>query len=80
MPLDIPLSYNDIEKIVNIYGTPLQLYDVDSILINSIKYNTSFKKYFSNYKQFFAVKALPNPIIMNKLKKIAKTNINIFLK
>jgi|688.fasta_scaffold154403_3 diaminopimelate decarboxylase len=71
MPIDVPLYYNEIEKIVNIYGTPLQLYDVDGVLINSIKYNTTFLKYFSNYKQFFAVKALPNPIIMNKLKKIA---------
>lgn len=55
-----------IEEIVSTYDTPLQFYDGDKIKDRCIEYSNVFNKYFKEigYKQYFAVKALPNPNIL----------------
>jgi len=49
------------------YGTPLQLYDGDAIRANAQELIGNFGKTFPGFKQFFAVKALPNPAILRML-------------
>jgi len=69
MPKPIPLNLNELEQIANKYNTPYYLYDELSIKMNAINYMNTFKKYFPDFKQYYAVKALPNPSILNILKK-----------
>ena len=49
------------------YGTPLQIYDEKSIIKNSNNFFNVFRKYFTNFDNYFAVKALPNPNILKLL-------------
>lgn len=67
MPVEIPVSVDKLRSIADIYGTPFQLYDEEMIRRNAKKYLQTFRKEFSNFKQFFAVKALPNPNILKIL-------------
>lgn len=69
MPVTIPLKLNELEDIANKYDTPYYLYDKQSIKNHAKFYMETFKKYFPNFKQYFAVKALPNPSILKILKK-----------
>lgn len=69
MPVTIPLKLNELEDIANKYDTPYYLYDKQSIKNHAKFYMKTFKKYFPNFKQYFAVKALPNPSILGILKK-----------
>ncbi|MGD9731950.1 MAG: diaminopimelate decarboxylase [Desulfamplus sp.] len=58
---------NVLEKAVKHFGTPFHIYDEAGI----IKTAEHLKKAFSGrdgFKEFFAVKALPNPAIMNIMK------------
>ena len=56
-----------IERLIKLYGTPLQLYDIDSMKENAINFLELFSNYLPGFKQFFAVKALPNPYILKTL-------------
>lgn len=67
MPNHLPINYNLIQELDQKYSTPFYLYDEEGIKLNSIKYIDSFKKYFPKFKQYFAVKALPNPSILQIL-------------
>lgn len=69
MPSNINLSCEELEDIANKYDTPYYLYDKQSIKNHAKFYMETFKKYFPNFKQYFAVKALPNPSILKILKK-----------
>ena len=69
MPVKIPLNLNELEKIADNYDTPYYLYDEESIKNNARIYMYIFKKYFPNMEQYYAVKALPNPSILNILKE-----------
>lgn len=64
MPFPIPLNNEQIKLLCDKYETPLQLYDADLIKNNIGKFLGAFRKYFSNFQQYFAVKALPNPHIL----------------
>jgi diaminopimelate decarboxylase len=46
------------------YSSPLYVYDADLIELNCKHFLNSFRKYFPNFRNFFAVKALPNPEIL----------------
>ena len=59
-------EYIDIKKLINKYSTPLQIYDEKGIRDNTRELIDNFKQKFT-FKQFFAVKALPNPHILKIL-------------
>ena len=61
-----PRFYEDIEKICDKFGTPCQIYDESLIRENVRNLINAFSNKF-NFKQFFAVKALPNPYILKIL-------------
>jgi len=56
-------------QIVKTFGTPFHIYDEKGIRETCEKLNTAFKD-IKGFKEFFAVKALPNPSIMNIVKKM----------
>jgi len=55
-------------EIVNTFGTPFHIYDEKGIKETCTKLNSAFEN-IEGFKEFFAVKALPNPSIMKILKK-----------
>lgn len=64
----VPFSKERITEIIKQHPTPFHIYDEDAMLqyaqyfINSFSWNEGFK-------QFYAIKACPNPYIMKLLKK-----------
>lgn len=64
MPNPIPLSAEQLEKIAEKYGTPFHLYDEKGIRKTAGKLKQAFEKNFPGFREFFAVKALPNPAIL----------------
>lgn len=67
MPLPVPLSAARLEQLASKYGTPFQLYDEEAIRMNCRSLIAAMSKRFPNFKQYFAVKALPNPAILRIL-------------
>lgn len=62
----LPFTKDKIDKIIQQYPTPFHLYDEKAIRKNA----RAFKKAFSwnkGFKEFFAVKAAPNPYLMKIL-------------
>ena len=59
-------EYINIESLIDKYSTPLQIYDENGIRENTKDLIDSFQQKF-NFRQFFAVKALPNPHILKIL-------------
>ncbi|MFH2060603.1 MAG: diaminopimelate decarboxylase [Pseudomonadota bacterium] len=72
MPMSKPykkrLSKN-LLQIVETFGTPFHIYDEKGIKETCRHLNTAFKK-IDGFKEFFAVKALPNPSIMKIMKEM----------
>lgn len=63
----IPFSKEEIEKIITDFPTPFHIYDEKGML----EYAEHFIKSFSwntGFKQYYAIKACPNPYIMKLLK------------
>jgi diaminopimelate decarboxylase len=56
-----------IERLIKLYGTPLQIYDINSMKENAMNFLEIFSSHLNKFKQFFAVKALPNPYILKIL-------------
>lgn len=69
MPIDIPLQLSRLEELANEHDTPYYLYDGNGIMLNALDYMETFKLYFNNFRQYFAVKALPNPSILEILRR-----------
>lgn len=67
MPLNLPISTDIIQELDKKYDTPFYLYDELGIKNNALEYINIFKKYFPNFRQYYAVKALPNPSILKIL-------------
>lgn len=67
MPFPLPLSTDELSSLAGQFGTPLQIYDETSIRKNCQELIHTFSSYFPVFKQFFAVKALPNPAILRVL-------------
>jgi diaminopimelate decarboxylase len=67
MPVEITLNKNKIKNLLEKYGSPLQIYDGNLIKENLINFLQIMTNKFKNFKQYFAVKALPNPNILKLL-------------
>jgi diaminopimelate decarboxylase len=67
MPTPLTIPDSKINELVNTYGTPLQIYDGDLIVSNQRKFIDTMTKNFSTFRQYFALKALPNPHILKLL-------------
>ncbi len=65
---DLPFTKEKILEIIKKHPTPFHIYDEKAILENARKMKAAFGK-VSGFKEFFAVKALPNPFILKILKK-----------
>lgn len=63
----VPFTKNQLEQIINQYPTPFHLYDEKAILENARSINSTFS-WNEGFKEFFAVKACPNPFLMKMLK------------
>jgi diaminopimelate decarboxylase len=63
----IPISPEKLEEIASEFGTPFQLYDEASIRKNARELISTFSTRFPGFRQYFAVKALPNPAILKIL-------------
>jgi diaminopimelate decarboxylase len=61
-----PLDKTALENITKQYPTPFYIYDEKAILENVRRINAAFSV-FPSYKNYFAVKALPNPYILKIL-------------
>lgn len=65
---DLPFTREDIQKIMEKYSTPFHIYDEKAIRENARRMKSAFKD-VPGFKEFFAVKALPNPFILKILKE-----------
>jgi len=65
----IPFTKAQIEKIIKQYPTPFHIYDEKGIIKSS---NTLYKSFewSDGFKNFYAVKALPNPAILKLVKSL----------
>jgi diaminopimelate decarboxylase len=67
MPVNLNLSNESLQKIIDIEGTPLQIYDRELIVENLKEFLNKMSSNFPGFRQYFAVKALPNPHILKLL-------------
>ena len=65
---DLPFTKADILEIIKKYPTPFHIYDEKAILENARRMKAAFRE-VPGFKEFFAVKALPNPFILKILKE-----------
>ncbi|MBN2109928.1 MAG: diaminopimelate decarboxylase [Methanosarcinaceae archaeon] len=65
---ELPFTQEKIKEIIAEHPTPFHLYDKKGILENARKLKEAFR-IVNGFREYFAVKALPNPYIMNILKK-----------
>jgi diaminopimelate decarboxylase len=63
----VPFSKEDIEALAERYPTPFYLYDERAIRANARALRQAFG-WAGGFKEFFAVKALPNPFILKILR------------
>jgi diaminopimelate decarboxylase len=63
-----PLSKQQLEQITKEYSTPFHLYDEKSILHDARTFYRAFGWVPGGFKNYFAVKALPNPYVMALLR------------
>ncbi len=65
---ELPFTEEKIKEIISEHPTPFHIYDRKAILENSRKLKEAFS-IVNGFKEYFAVKALPNPYIMEILKR-----------
>lgn len=65
----IPLTQEQLAKIITQYPTPFHIYDEKGIRENARNLKAAFDWVPGGFKNYFAVKALPNPYILNILKE-----------
>lgn len=63
-----PLSKERLEKIISEYPTPFHIYDEAAIRENARRLNEAFA-WNKGFKEYFAVKATPNPRILDIIKE-----------
>ena len=63
----VPFTKEQIEKIIAEYPTPFHIYDEKAIVDNVRKLIKAFS-WAPDFKEYFAVKATPNPYLMKLLK------------
>ncbi|MFZ5944942.1 MAG: diaminopimelate decarboxylase [Bacillota bacterium] len=64
----LPFTKEQIEQIVVQYGTPFHIYDEKAIRENARKLTQAFA-WAPGFKEYFAVKAAPNPYLLKTLKE-----------
>ncbi len=64
----LPFTKNQIEKIIEKHPTPFHIYDEKAILENARDFRDVFS-WNEGFKEFFAVKAAPNPYLMKILRR-----------
>lgn len=64
----VPFTKSQIEEIIRRYPTPFHIYDEVAIRKNAQKLLRAFS-WTTGFKEFYAVKALPNPSILSILKE-----------
>ncbi|MCR5699320.1 MAG: diaminopimelate decarboxylase, partial [Treponemataceae bacterium] len=64
-----PLSKNELEALTKQYPTPFYLYDEKAIRENMERFTKAFS-IFPEFREHFAVKALPNPYILKILAEL----------
>ncbi|MFW6254486.1 MAG: diaminopimelate decarboxylase family protein [Chitinivibrionales bacterium] len=64
----IPFSQSQLQSIVERFPTPFHIYDEKAILANARKLREAFS-WAPGFKEYFAVKAAPNPYLLKILKK-----------
>lgn len=64
----LPFTKEKIEQIAESYRTPFHIYDEAAIRDKARTMNDAFS-WIHEFKNYFAVKACPNPVIMNILKE-----------
>ena len=62
------ITHEKLEEIIQRYRTPFHLYDEKGIRDNAKKLNEAFS-WNNGFKEYFAVKATPNPVILKILKE-----------
>ena len=62
------LKLEQVKEIVKTYPTPWHIYDEKGIRENAKRLTEAFG-WNKGFKEYFAVKATPNPFIMNILKE-----------
>jgi len=65
---NFPLSKTELEKITETYPTPFHLYEEKAIRDNCRDFYNKFP-WVSGFKNYFAVKACPNPFILSLLRE-----------
>ncbi|MCX6800583.1 MAG: diaminopimelate decarboxylase [Candidatus Diapherotrites archaeon] len=65
---DLPFTKKQIEEIIEKYPTPFHIYDERGIRENARKLYKAFS-WCKGFKEYFAVKACPNPYLMEILKE-----------
>lgn len=68
MAKSLPFSETDIEQIMQKYPTPFHIYDEKAIRENAKRLLAAFS-WAPGFKEYFAVKATPNPYILKILKE-----------
>ncbi|MDE2026083.1 MAG: diaminopimelate decarboxylase [Patescibacteria group bacterium] len=64
----LPFTKEKMQQIIKIYPTPFHVYDEAGIRKNARKFLKTFS-WNSGFKEYFAVKALPNPHILQVLRE-----------
>ena len=67
MTKKLPFTSDQLKKIIEKYPTPFHIYDEKAIKKNAQTLNKAFS-WNDGFKEYFAVKATPNPFIMKLLK------------
>jgi diaminopimelate decarboxylase len=68
MDKKVPFSRQDILKIAKAHPTPFHIYDESAMRENAKRFQKAFSV-LTGFKEYFAVKALPNPFILKILKE-----------
>jgi diaminopimelate decarboxylase len=68
MPIELPISLEKQGELLDTYGSPLYVYDGNMIAKNAKLFLDTFRGYYPDFKQYFAVKATPNKHILRILK------------
>ncbi len=63
---NLPFNQEQLQKIMEDYGTPFHIYDEEAIRKNAQRLQAAFA-WAPGFKEYFAVKALPNPYILKIL-------------
>lgn len=63
----VPFSKEELQGIISKYPTPFHIYDEKAIKANAKKLNQAFS-WNTGFREYFAVKATPNPFLLKLLK------------